>query len=113
MKLASLILFLVGCGGTPQDSTTPSAPSTADTATTDPASAESTPVDARLQKAVDAARLATDILDNPAGTDTILAKAGTDRGAFDALLYELAMDPDLAHAYEEARAAIMTQRKGK
>jgi hypothetical protein len=106
-----LLMALTACGGGE-----PTAPANSATGATIPdagpaATPEATPVDPRFQKAVDAAKLATDILENPAATDALLLAAGLDRAGFDALLYDLAMDPELGRAFEEARASLHAARK--
>lgn len=50
----------------------------------------------------DAAAISRQIKANPEKTDTILKEAGTDRAAFEALLYDIAADPDASRAYSEA-----------
>ncbi|MCX4239260.1 hypothetical protein [Paraliomyxa miuraensis] len=58
------------------------------------------PLDERVVKA---ARLANEIEAEPARADEILAEAGMDRAAFNALIYEVST-PELAEQYRLARA---------
>jgi hypothetical protein len=53
-------------------------------------------------KAVEAAALAKKIQADPAKADAILKAAGTDRDAFEALLYDIAQDPEASRAYSDA-----------
>lgn len=64
--------------------------------------AEAEPLDPKVEKAV---TLANDIAATPANADTILEAAGMDRESFEALLYEIAKDPDLSKSYAIAREA--------
>lgn len=50
-----------------------------------------------------AARTADAIEAEPGRADEILAEHGYDQASFEALLYEIASDPDRAAAYEAAR----------
>ncbi len=52
--------------------------------------------------AQDAAALAKKIQARPAAADQILQEAGTDRAAFEALLYDIAQDPAASAAYTAA-----------
>lgn len=49
------------------------------------------------------AGMANDIAARPAAADSILAAHDMTRAAFDSLLYEVAADPMLTAAYQEAR----------
>jgi hypothetical protein len=49
-----------------------------------------------------AAGLAKKIQARPGDADAILKEAGTDRAAFEALLYDIAQDPEASRAYADA-----------
>ena len=55
-----------------------------------------------VTQARDAAALAKRIQAQPDAADSILSEAGTDRAAFEALLYDIAADPAASRAYAEA-----------
>lgn len=57
-------------------------------------------LDPKVAKAVG---VANDIAANPDASDEILAGAGLDREKFEALLYEIARDPELSKSYAIAR----------
>jgi hypothetical protein len=57
---------------------------------------------ADVSQAKEAAALAKQIQAKPDQADAILKEAGTDRAAFEALLYDIAADPDASRAYAEA-----------
>lgn len=59
-------------------------------------------LDPKVEKAVD---IANQISSDPGSADSILAGAGLDREAFEALLYEIAKDPELSKSYAIAREA--------
>jgi hypothetical protein len=50
----------------------------------------------------DAAAIAKKIQARPGDADAILKEAGTDRAAFEALLYDIAQDPEASQAYADA-----------
>lgn len=58
--------------------------------------------------AVRAASVADRIAADPAAADAILAAEGLDRRGFEALLYDLAADPDASRSYVEARREAFT-----
>lgn len=60
------------------------------------------PLDPKVEQAV---TLANQISADPSQADSILEAAGMDRGAFEALLYEIAKDPELSKSYAIAREA--------
>ena len=66
------------------------------------AEVEADPLDPKVEKAV---TLANRISASPSDADTILDEAGMDREAYEALLYEIAKDPDLSKSYAIAREA--------
>lgn len=53
-------------------------------------------------KAKEAPALAKKIQKEQAKADAILEEAGTDRDAFEALLYDIAQDPEASKAYSDA-----------
>ena len=59
-------------------------------------------LDPRVEQAV---TLANRIAAAPDSADTILDEAGMDRSAFEALLFEIARDPELSKSYAVARDA--------
>jgi hypothetical protein len=59
-------------------------------------------LDPKVERAV---TLANKISNDPAAADAILTEAGLDRAAFEALLYEIARDPELSKSYAVARDA--------
>jgi hypothetical protein len=63
---------------------------------------EEAAVDERVQKAAD---IAGKIEEDPAAVEDILADAGIERAQFEALIYEISGDPDLARQYQVARAS--------
>ena len=63
---------------------------------------EAAPLDPKVEQAV---TVANKISAEPDKADAILEEAGLDRSAFDALLYEIAQDPDLSASYVMARKA--------
>jgi hypothetical protein len=65
---------------------------------------EAEPPDTFDERVVKAAGLAKKIEAEPARADEILTEAGLDRDAFDALLYEVSKEPELAEQYRLARA---------
>ncbi len=85
------LLFLVACSGAPAPQ------AEAPVAQEAPASKATTGVDK-------AAFIAAAIEKDPPRADAILQENGTDRAAFEALLYEIAADPGQAEAYRKARA---------
>lgn len=54
-------------------------------------------------RVVQAAEVAREIAKDPATADDVLAKANLDREKLDALMYEIASDPDLTEQYRIAR----------
>jgi hypothetical protein len=50
-----------------------------------------------------AARVAREIADDPQAADDVLSKQNLDREKLDALMYEIASDPDLTEQYRIAR----------
>jgi hypothetical protein len=54
-------------------------------------------------RVVQAARVARDIAADPKAADDVLAKQSLDREKLDALMYEIAGDPDLTEQYRFAR----------
>ncbi|GEM_PF-2821863 len=61
------------------------------------------PKESPEDKAKTAATVANEIAGNPADADAILAKHDMDREKLDALMYEIARDPELTKAYAQAR----------
>ena len=59
-------------------------------------------LDPKVEQAVE---VANKISADPGAADSILADAGLDRDSFEALLYEIAKDPDLSKSYAIAREA--------
>jgi hypothetical protein len=59
-------------------------------------------LDPKVDKAVTVANM---IANDPAAADTILEEAGLDRDSFEAMLYEIARDPELSKSYAIAREA--------
>ncbi|KIG16319.1 hypothetical protein DB30_04779 [Enhygromyxa salina] len=57
-------------------------------------------LDPKVEKAVNVANM---IANDPAAADKILDEAGLDRDSFEAMLYEIARDPDLSKSYAIAR----------
>ena len=60
------------------------------------------PLDPKVEQAV---TLANQISADPNQADSILESAGMDRDGFEALLYEIAKDPELSKSYAIAREA--------
>jgi len=63
---------------------------------------EAEPLDPRVEKAV---TVANAIASNPDSADEILEKNGLDREKFEALMYEIAKDPELSQLYAVNREA--------
>lgn len=59
-------------------------------------------LDPKVEQAVE---VANKISVDPGAADSILADAGLDRESFEALLYEIAKDPELSKSYAIAREA--------
>lgn len=66
------------------------------------AAEEAEPLDPRVEKAV---TVANAIASNPDSADEILEKNGLDREKFEALMYEIAKDPELSQLYAVNREA--------
>ncbi|MCA9701674.1 MAG: hypothetical protein KC431_29405 [Myxococcales bacterium] len=67
----------------------------------DGAGADEAPaLDPKVEKAV---TIANKISADPGSTDAILGEAGMDRDSFEALIYEIARDPELSKSYAIAR----------
>ncbi|PRP99059.1 hypothetical protein ENSA5_29010 [Enhygromyxa salina] len=66
----------------------------------DPVEAPS--LDPKVEQAVN---VANSIASDPGAADSILEEAGLDRQSFEALLYEIARDPELSKSYAVARDA--------
>lgn len=64
--------------------------------------AEGPSLDPKVEQAVTVANL---IAADPGAADSILAEAGLDRDSFEAMLYEIARDPELSKSYAIAREA--------
>ena len=84
-----LVTLLVACG----DASAPVAPVPAPTADAVPAGSEVAAL----------AAIADEIEAAPADADAILARHGTTREAFEAALYDVALDPAKAKEYAAAR----------
>ncbi len=63
---------------------------------------EAEPIDPRVEKAV---TVANAIASNPDSADEILENNGLDREKFEALMYEIAKDPELSQLYAVNREA--------
>jgi hypothetical protein len=63
---------------------------------------EAPSLDPKVEKAV---AVANQIAASPEQADSILEEAGLDRDSFEALLYEIAKDPELSKSYAVAREA--------
>jgi hypothetical protein len=61
---------------------------------------EAPALDPKVEQAVTVANM---IAADPAAADTILTEAGLDRDSFEAMLYEIARDPELSKSYAIAR----------
>ncbi|MBN1336076.1 MAG: hypothetical protein JXB39_08960 [Deltaproteobacteria bacterium] len=62
----------------------------------------STPVPPTVDQVSEVAAIATAVKADPAHADKILADHGLDRARFEALLFEIAADPDKAKTYAAA-----------
>lgn len=63
---------------------------------------EAIEMDPKVEQAV---TVANAIAADPASADSILEEAGLDRESFEALLYEIAKDPEMSNSYAVARDA--------
>ena len=60
------------------------------------------PVPPTADQVAEVAALASELKASPAKADAVLADHGLDRAKFEALLYEIAADPNKAAAYAQA-----------
>lgn len=87
----TLLLGLAACGSETPSPVAPVAPV---------AAPEAPRVDPRVERA---ARIAKAVAANPDGADAVLAQEGLSADELDALMYEIAEDPELSAAYAAAR----------
>ena len=102
MMMVALPLSLAACGEkkAPEETPTEAADKTDEKAPEAEEAAE--PIDPRVEKAV---TVANAIASNPDSADEILEKNGLDREKFEALMYEIAKDPELSQLYAVNREA--------
>jgi hypothetical protein len=101
MMMVALPLALGACGDKKaDDKADDKTAEVAENADDKPEEAE--PMDPRVEKAV---TVANAIASNPDSADEILEKNGLDREKFEALMYEIAKDPELSQLYAVNREA--------
>lgn len=102
MMMVALPLALGACGDKKaDDKADDKTAEVAENAEND-AAEEAEPLDPRVEKAV---TVANAIASNPDSADEILEKNGLDREKFEALMYEIAKDPELSQLYAVNREA--------